>query len=112
MLVDGGFPESRVASVIGAADHDPLLPADPLAAANRRIAILVLRQAPVVPETAAAAPPARSPASRTPNPLVPNPLVPNALVPNPLVPNPLPNPLVPNGAPGKIPSPAPPRAKS
>jgi chemotaxis protein MotB len=45
VLVDGGFPESRVKSVIGDADRDPLLPADPLAAANRRIAILVLRVA-------------------------------------------------------------------
>ena len=46
LLVDGGFPESRVLSVSGHADHDPLLPADPLAAANRRIAILVMREAP------------------------------------------------------------------
>jgi len=45
LLVDGGFPESRVQSVSGHADHDPLLPADPLAAANRRIAILVMREA-------------------------------------------------------------------
>lgn len=47
LLVDGGFPEARVRSVIGDADRDPLLPADPLAAANRRIAILVMREAPV-----------------------------------------------------------------
>ena len=45
LLVDGGFPDSRLKSVIGDADRDPLLPADPLAAANRRIAILVMRQA-------------------------------------------------------------------
>jgi chemotaxis protein MotB len=49
MLVDGGFQESRIKSVIGNADRDPLLPADPLAAANRRIAILVLREAPAAP---------------------------------------------------------------
>jgi chemotaxis protein MotB len=49
LLVDGGFPETRVKSVTGNADRDPLLPADPLAAANRRIAILVLREAPVPP---------------------------------------------------------------
>jgi chemotaxis protein MotB len=49
LLVDGGFPETRVKSVTGNADRDPLLPADPLAAANRRIAILVLREAPVLP---------------------------------------------------------------
>jgi chemotaxis protein MotB len=46
LLVDGGFPESRVRSVSGHADRDPLLPADPFAAANRRIAILVLRGTP------------------------------------------------------------------
>ncbi len=46
VLVDGGFPEARMKSVIGNADRDPLLPADPLAAANRRIAIVVLREAP------------------------------------------------------------------
>ena len=45
LLVDGGFPDTRLKSVIGDADRDPLLPADPLAAANRRIAILVMRQA-------------------------------------------------------------------
>jgi chemotaxis protein MotB len=49
LLTDSGFPEPRVKSVIGDADRDPLLPADPLAAANRRIAILVLREAPSVP---------------------------------------------------------------
>jgi chemotaxis protein MotB len=49
LLVDGGFPETRVKSVTGNADRDPLLPADPLAAANRRIAILVLREASVLP---------------------------------------------------------------
>jgi chemotaxis protein MotB len=49
LLVDGGLPEARVKSVIGNAARDPLLPADPLAAANRRIAILVLREAPLVP---------------------------------------------------------------
>ncbi len=53
LLVDDGFPEARVKSVIGNADHDLLLPADPLAAANRRIAILVMRQA---PSAAASAP--------------------------------------------------------
>jgi chemotaxis protein MotB len=49
LLVDGGFPDVRIKSVIGDADRDPLLPADPLAAANRRIAILVMREAPLVP---------------------------------------------------------------
>jgi len=45
LLVDGGLPETRIRSVTGNADRDPLLPADPMAAANRRIAILVLREA-------------------------------------------------------------------
>jgi chemotaxis protein MotB len=49
LLTDGGLPESRIKSVIGDADRDPLLPADPLAAANRRIAILVIRDAPAAP---------------------------------------------------------------
>ena len=49
VLVDSGFPEARLKSVTGNADRDPLLPADPLAAANRRIAIVVLREAPVAP---------------------------------------------------------------
>jgi chemotaxis protein MotB len=43
LLVEAGLPEARVRSVTGNADRDPLLPADPLAAANRRIAIVVLR---------------------------------------------------------------------
>jgi chemotaxis protein MotB len=43
LLVEGGLPQQRIRSVTGLADRDPLLPADPLAAANRRIAILVLR---------------------------------------------------------------------
>ena len=47
LLIDGGLPETRIKSVTGNADRDPLLPTDPLAAANRRIAILVLRQAPL-----------------------------------------------------------------
>jgi len=45
LLSDAGLVEGRVRSVTGNADRDPLLPADPLAAANRRIAIVVLRTA-------------------------------------------------------------------
>jgi chemotaxis protein MotB len=56
VLVDGGFPDNRIKSVIGAADRDPLLPADPLAAANRRIAILVMREQPLAPPAARSAP--------------------------------------------------------
>ena len=43
LLVEAGLPDARIRSVTGHADRDPLLPADPLAAANRRIAIVVLR---------------------------------------------------------------------
>ncbi len=43
LLLDSGLPEARVQNVSGSADRDPLLPAEPLAAANRRIAIVVLR---------------------------------------------------------------------
>ena len=46
LLVDGGLPEIRLRGVTGLADREPLLPADPYAAANRRIAIIVHRQAP------------------------------------------------------------------
>ncbi|HYZ25075.1 MAG TPA: OmpA family protein, partial [Rhodopila sp.] len=45
LLVDGGLAEARVQSVTGHADHDLLLPNDPFAPANRRVAILVQRQA-------------------------------------------------------------------
>ena len=45
LLTDAGLPESRLRSVTGNADREPLLPGDPLAAANRRIAITVLRSA-------------------------------------------------------------------
>jgi chemotaxis protein MotB len=43
LLVAAGLPEQRLRDVAGHADHELLLPADPLAAANRRIAIVVLR---------------------------------------------------------------------
>jgi chemotaxis protein MotB len=45
LLIEAGLQETRIRSVTGNADRDPLLPADPLAAANRRIAIVVLRTA-------------------------------------------------------------------
>ena len=44
LLVESGVAENRLRSVTGNADRDPLLPADPFAAANRRIAIMVLRE--------------------------------------------------------------------
>jgi chemotaxis protein MotB len=41
VLVEAGLPDDHFKEVAGRADRDPLLPADPLAAANRRIAIVV-----------------------------------------------------------------------
>ena len=46
LLVEAGLPEARIRSVAGHADRDLLMPQDPMAAANRRIAILVLRDVP------------------------------------------------------------------
>lgn len=45
ILVEAGLPDERIRSVTGNADRDLLMPADPLNAANRRIAIIVLRHA-------------------------------------------------------------------
>jgi chemotaxis protein MotB len=55
LLVEAGLPESRLQGVSGHADHELLLPADPMAAANRRVAITVLRQAPTLPTVPAPA---------------------------------------------------------
>ena len=46
LLVDAGLPEARIRSVSGMADRDPLIAEDKLAPANRRIAIVVLREQP------------------------------------------------------------------
>jgi chemotaxis protein MotB len=46
LFAEAGLPESRVQMVTGRADRDPLIPGDPLAPANRRIAIVVLRDVP------------------------------------------------------------------
>jgi chemotaxis protein MotB len=55
-LADSGLPESRFETVTGHADHQLLLPGDPLAAANRRIAVVVLRAAASPPKPAQHAP--------------------------------------------------------
>ena len=49
MLLDAGIAEARLQSVAGHADRMPLLPNEPLAAGNRRVAITLLRAAPAVP---------------------------------------------------------------
>jgi chemotaxis protein MotB len=46
LLVEAGLSESRIRSVSGRADRDPLLPNDTAAAANRRVSITLLRQVP------------------------------------------------------------------
>jgi chemotaxis protein MotB len=49
LLVDSGIPGEQVASVIGKADREPIV-ADPTAARNRRIAVILLAfKAPVEP---------------------------------------------------------------
>ncbi len=75
LLTDGGLPDTRIQSVTGHADRDPLLPADPLAAANRRIAILVLRESPLpgAGGRTPAQPPAPQPGSAQPRPPQPAP---------------------------------------
>ena len=50
LLVDSGLLESRIRSVTGNAERDLAVPSDPLAAANRRIAIVVLRSVRPLPE--------------------------------------------------------------
>jgi chemotaxis protein MotB len=71
LLTDSGLADSRIRTVTGHADRDPLLPGEPLAAANRRIAIVVLRDA-VAPPPADHAPaqsvPTPQPADRAPQP--------------------------------------------
>jgi chemotaxis protein MotB len=45
-LLAAGLPSSRVASVVGRADQEPFVPEDPASPRNRRISIVLLRQAP------------------------------------------------------------------
>ena len=73
LLVEQGLADNRIRSVTGNADRDLLLPKDPLAAANRRIAIIVLRGtgAPVPPAPVSSAP-ASSPAPGLPASQVPS----------------------------------------
>jgi len=44
MLSEAGVAESRIRGVTGMADREPLLPAQPQAAGNRRVAITLLRE--------------------------------------------------------------------
>lgn len=69
LLVDEGLTATRISRVTGLADRDPLLPADPFAAANRRIAIIVqygAKHAPAEPTPAAnTVPPVATPPAVT-----------------------------------------------
>ncbi len=47
ILTESGLADDRIRDVTGRGDRDLLLPTDPLAAANRRIAILLVRSAPL-----------------------------------------------------------------
>jgi chemotaxis protein MotB len=44
LLAEGGVAESRIRSVAGLAEREPLLADDPQSAANRRVSILLLRE--------------------------------------------------------------------
>jgi chemotaxis protein MotB len=49
VLAAGGLSQDRVYEVAGKAGSEPLLPEDPNASANRRLSIVLLREAPPVP---------------------------------------------------------------
>lgn len=49
ILMDQGVPGDRVFQVSGKAGSEPLFPDDPYVSANRRISIVLLREAPVMP---------------------------------------------------------------
>jgi chemotaxis protein MotB len=49
ILEEEGLPEANLYQVAGKADTDPLFPDDPFMAANRRITITLMHQAPPVP---------------------------------------------------------------
>ena len=49
MLQAGGLTSDRIYEVAGKAGSEPLLPEDPNASANRRLSILLMREAPPTP---------------------------------------------------------------
>jgi len=67
-FVADGVPADRIARVSGLADQDPLDSKDPAAPKNRRISIVLLREAKEAPptDTAAKAPPPDAAAAKTP----------------------------------------------
>ncbi len=49
VLAEAGVPSDQFASIVGKADSEPLFPDDTFLAANRRISILVMSEAPPLP---------------------------------------------------------------
>jgi chemotaxis protein MotB len=49
ILEESGVTEDRIAQVVGKAGSEPLYPDNPIASANRRITIVLMREAPVLP---------------------------------------------------------------
>ena len=49
VLQESGVPDTRIAEVVGKAGSEPLYPDNPFASANRRISIVLLKEAPVIP---------------------------------------------------------------
>lgn len=49
ILEKGGLSGDRIYQVVGKADSEPLFPEDPYMAANRRLSVVLLREAPVTP---------------------------------------------------------------
>ncbi len=49
ILEEEGLPPGNIYAVVGKADTDPLFPDDPFIAANRRVTITLMREAPPVP---------------------------------------------------------------
>ncbi|MBN8944339.1 MAG: flagellar motor protein MotB [Rhizobiales bacterium] len=49
ILEENGLPSDRLFAVTGKADTEPMFPDDPYLAANRRISILIMKEAPVAP---------------------------------------------------------------
>ena len=50
ILTGSGVNNDRIYEVAGKAGSEPLLPEDPNASANRRITILLMKEAPPVPQ--------------------------------------------------------------
>ncbi|KAF0228007.1 MAG: chemotaxis protein [Beijerinckiaceae bacterium] len=49
ILSNGGVPDDRFESIVGKADTSPAFPDDPFLAPNRRVSILLVREAPPLP---------------------------------------------------------------